>query len=137
MSERHRDDILDQSIDRLGGYRDLLRDLERRDIQADRHSPSDEDLIFESRVWDILDDAGSLLLRKHQRYGPRNISDAPGGPENGLRVRMWDKMARLNHLLDNPDVDPDDESLTDTLMDLLNYCAIFIMVRNNQWPSAA
>ena len=51
MSEYHRDDILDQSIDRLGGYRDLLRDLERRELQADRRGASDEDLIFESQVW--------------------------------------------------------------------------------------
>lgn len=90
---------------------------------------------FISDVWDILDDAGNLLIRKHMRYGPNNIALAPGGPENGLRVRMWDKMARLNNLLNNPDIDPDDESLNDTLIDLLNYCAIFIMVRRGQWPT--
>lgn len=134
MSEQRGDYLSDQSIDRLGGYRDLLRDLERGAVQDDYYGSAYKELTFEAQVWDILDSAGDLLLKKHQRYGPRNISDAPGGPENGLRVRMWDKMARLNHLLDNPEVDPDDESLTDTLLDLLNYCAIFIMVRNNQWP---
>lgn len=89
---------------------------------------------FISDMWEILDTAGNLLITKHKAYGPRNISQAPGGPENGLRVRMWDKMARLNHILDNPGVDTNDESLEDTLTDLLNYCAIFIMVRRNQWP---
>ena len=85
-------------------------------------------------VWSTLDAAGNLLIKKHEAYGPKNISQAPGGPENGLRVRMWDKMARLNHILENPNVDVNDESLDDTLRDLLNYCAIFIMVRKNQWP---
>jgi hypothetical protein len=82
-----------------------------------------------------MDSAGNLLLSKHEKYGPKNISGAPGGPENGLRVRMWDKMARLNNLIENPDVDPGDESLNDTLIDLLNYCAIFIMVRDGKWPA--
>lgn len=95
--------------------------------------PMNED-IFASDMWDIFDAAGELLLKKHESYGPGNIGNAPGGPENGLRVRMHDKMARMNHILDNPNVDTNDESLTDTLMDLLNYCAIFIMVRNGKWP---
>jgi hypothetical protein len=90
---------------------------------------------FADAVWSIMDSAGNLLLSKHEKYGPKNISGAPGGPENGLRVRMWDKMARLNNLIENPDVDPGDESLNDTLIDLLNYCAIFIMVRDGKWPS--
>jgi hypothetical protein len=89
---------------------------------------------FVTDVWEVLDGAGNLLIKKHEAYGPKNISQAPGGPENGLRVRMWDKMARLNHILENPNVDVNDESLDDTLKDLLNYCAIFIMVRKNQWP---
>ena len=90
---------------------------------------------FIADMWEIFDSAGSLLLLKHRAYGPKNISQAPGGPENGLRVRMWDKMARLNHILDNPGVDTNDESLEDTVKDLMNYCAIFLMVRKNQWPA--
>ena len=100
------------------------------------YSPADTSKVnqFAADMWEILDKAGNLLLKKHEAYGPTNISQAPGGPENGLRVRMHDKMARLNHILDNPSVDVNDESLEDTLKDLLNYCAIFIMVRRNQWP---
>lgn len=90
---------------------------------------------FELNIHKIFSDAKTLLLKKHEAYGPTNISRAPGGPANGLRVRMHDKMARLNHILENPDVDINDESLEDTLVDLLNYCAIFIMVRRNQWPN--
>ena len=114
----------DNSLDRLQGWNDNLQATAGKEIDRD----------FVENMWKIFDSAGNLLLLKHKSYGPRNISQAPGGPENGLRVRMWDKIARLNHILDNPSVDTNDESLEDTLTDLLNYCAIFIMVRRNQWP---
>ena len=90
---------------------------------------------FTLAVQDIVLEAAKLLILKHEAYGPKNISNAPGGPENGLRVRMWDKMSRLNHILENPKVNTNDESLEDTLKDLLNYCTIFLMVRRNQWPA--
>lgn len=87
-----------------------------------------------SALKNIFQAAENLLLLKHQAYGPKNISQAPGGPMNGLRVRMHDKMARLNHLLENPDADMNDESLRDTLIDLMNYCAIAMMVLEGKWP---
>jgi len=91
---------------------------------------------FATEVWKIMDGAGNLLLKKHEAYGPKNIAQAPGGAENGLRVRMWDKMARLNHILENPGVDVNDESIEDTLLDLLNYSAIFLLVRKGKWPAS-
>jgi hypothetical protein len=114
-----------------GNSLDRLQELYNH-LPADAHKEIGSK--FTSDMWEIFDRAGSLLLTKHRAYGPRNISQAPGGPENGLRVRMWDKMARLNHILENPGVDTNDESLEDTLTDLLNYCAIFLMVRRGQWP---
>jgi hypothetical protein len=56
---------------------------------------------FISNVWRVLDTAGNLLIRKHKDYGPKNISHSPGGALNGLRVRMHDKVARINHLVDS------------------------------------
>ena len=84
-------------------------------------------------VWSILDSAGNLLVRKHSDYGPKNIAHSPGGPLNGLRVRMWDKVARINNLLDSR-VSPSNESLRDSFIDLLNYSAIAIMVLDRKWP---
>ena len=107
----------------------LTKDEEQRAIKMLHQNQ------FAADMWAILDAAGNTLLKKHEAYGPKNIAGAPGGPENGLRVRMWDKIARLNNIIDNPEVDVNDESLEDTLQDLLNYCAIFIMVRKNQWPA--
>ena len=88
---------------------------------------------FERDVYDIFLVARSLLLKKHQDYGPGNIANAPGGALNGLRVRIHDKTARINHLIDNKQ-DPQNESLLDSFLDLMNYAAIAVMVLNNKWP---
>jgi len=88
---------------------------------------------FATDVWRIMDAAGNLLIRKHHDYGPKNIAHSPGGPLNGLRVRMWDKIARINNLLDSG-VQPSNESLRDSFLDLLNYSAIAMMVLDGVWP---
>jgi len=88
---------------------------------------------FVSDVWNIMDGAGNLLIKKHKDYGPKNISQSPGGPLNGLRVRMWDKIARINHLIDSG-ATPENESLRDSFIDLLNYAAIAMMVIDGNWP---
>jgi hypothetical protein len=75
-----------------------------------------------------------LLIRKHRDYGPTNISRAPGGAINGLRVRMHDKMARINHLVDSGK-DPENESLRDSFLDLANYAIIGLMVLDEVWPN--
>ena len=88
---------------------------------------------FVANVWDIMDSAGNLLIKKHKDYGPTNISRSPGGPLNGLRVRMHDKTARINHWIDNG-ATPENESLRDSFIDLLNYAAIAMMVIDGTWP---
>jgi len=88
---------------------------------------------FVTDVWRIMDAAGNLLIRKHHDYGPKNIAHSPGGPLNGLRVRIWDKIARINNLLDSG-VKPSNESLRDSFLDLLNYSAIAMMVLDGVWP---
>ncbi len=81
---------------------------------------------------DITDELLDILYKKHQDYGPLNIAHAPGGALNGLRVRMHDKLARLNHLVDNGDT-PNYETIEDTLIDLANYAIIGLLVQRNQW----
>jgi len=89
---------------------------------------------FIADMWQVLDSAGNLLLSKHKDYGPTNISRSPGGPLNGLRVRMHDKTARINHLIDSG-ATPENESLRDSFLDLLNYSAIALMVIDGNWPN--
>jgi hypothetical protein len=80
----------------------------------------------------ILQELQYIMLKKHEDYGPMNISGAPGGPMNGLRVRMYDKLARLNNLVDTGDT-PNYESVEDTLLDLANYAIIGLLVQRGQW----
>lgn len=90
---------------------------------------------FEADVCDVYENAQRVLLKKHQDYGPKNISGSPGGPLNGLRVRMHDKLARINNLVDSG-AEPENESLRDSFLDCLNYCAIALMVLDNLWPES-
>ena len=87
-------------------------------------NPSDVDV--------ILNELRSIMMRKQEDYGPLNIALAPGGAMNGLRVRMYDKLARLNNLVDK-DATPNFESIEDTLIDLANYAIIGLLVQRGQW----
>ena len=113
----------DNSFDRLQEWNNYL--------QTNAGAKIDDKFIED--MWRVFDTAGTLLLRKHNDYGPLNVARSPGGPLNGLRVRMWDKVARINNLLDNK-VKPSNESLRDSFVDLLNYSAIAIMVLDRTWP---
>jgi hypothetical protein len=75
-----------------------------------------------------------LLLSKHRDYGPKNISQAPGGAINGLRVRMHDKLARINNLVDSG-ASPEHESLEDSFKDMANYAIIGLLVLRNKWDN--
>lgn len=87
---------------------------------------------FDDSVVDIMKELAGLLITKHQDYGPTNIANAPGGALNGLRVRMHDKLARINNLVDNGK-DPKYESLEDSFKDLANYAVIALMVMRGKW----
>ena len=87
---------------------------------------------FATLVYNYTDAMAELLIRKQKDYGPKNISLAPGGPLNGLRVRMFDKLARINNLLESGKT-PENESLQDSFIDLANYSIIAMMVLDNNW----
>jgi hypothetical protein len=89
-------------------------------------------LEFEAAI--IARKAIELLVQKHDDYGPSNISDAPGGPLNGLSVRLHDKVARLNNLLTHHKK-PKNETIEDTFIDILNYAIIALLVIDDKWDS--
>lgn len=89
---------------------------------------------FEKAVEKVYADSQAVLLNKHLDYGPKNISGSPGGPLNGLRVRMHDKLARINHLMDSG-ATPQNESLEDSFLDLANYAIIAQLVIRGEWPN--
>lgn len=87
---------------------------------------------FQANVFKQTEALAYLLIKKQHDYGPKNIADAPGGPLNGLRVRIFDKISRINHLIDTG-ATPENESLRDSFMDLANYGIIAMMVLDGQW----
>jgi hypothetical protein len=90
---------------------------------------------FESDVREVMRELGDLLISKHKDYGPKNISQSPGGPLNGLRVRMHDKTARINNLVDKG-LTAEHEPLEDSFKDLANYGVIALLVLRGKWDTA-
>lgn len=114
-------------VSKLGEIQDLPETIKEKIRNS---SPNHE---FEYAVQQKFQHAKHVLLTKHKDYGPKNISQSPGGPLNGLRVRMHDKVARINHLIDTG-AKPENESLKDSFVDLANYAIIALLVLDNEWP---
>ncbi len=87
---------------------------------------------FYNDVVEITNANVLLLVKKQKDYGSKNISQSPGGPLNGLRVRMFDKLARINNLVETG-AKPENESLRDSFLDIANYAIIAMMVLDKQW----
>lgn len=75
----------------------------------------------------------STLIKKQKDYGPENISRFG---DVGLLIRMHDKIARLENILAKTQNDfnraisinsVQDETIVDTLIDIIGYSAIAIM----------
>jgi hypothetical protein len=113
------------------GERILKRYAERTSVE--REELSRVSTKFEDDVRIVYDELMSVLLKKHKDYGPRNIADAPGGPINGLRVRIHDKVARINNLIDTGSDQPEYESMEDSFKDLANYAIIALLVMRDKW----
>jgi hypothetical protein len=92
------------------------------------------ELHLETYLSNTVNELSELLLSKHKDYGPKNISQAPGGAINGLRVRMHDKLARINNLIDSG-ANPEHESLEDSFKDMANYAIIGLLVLRKQWDN--
>ena len=109
---------------------------EGRRILKDSAGGSDikRELHLETHLSNTWRELAELLVSKHRDYGPKNISLAPGGAINGLRVRMHDKLARINNLVDSG-VDPEHESLEDSFKDMANYAVIGLLVLRKQWDN--
>lgn len=73
-------------------------------------------------------DFTSVLVKKQKDYGSDNIIRFG---RIGLLVRLHDKVARLENLI-KKQANPINESLYDNYMDVINYCAIGMMVEH-EW----
>lgn len=96
--------------------------------------------LFEVGDWEddakeVYDTLFDILVSKQNDYGPDNIRRSPGGPLNGLTVRLYDKIARLNNLLQTG-ATPENESLRDTFVDIANYGVIGVMILDDTFPKS-
>jgi hypothetical protein len=99
-----------------------------------KNSSVARELHLEVNLSNLSQELSGLLLSKHKDYGPKNISLAPGGAINGLRVRMHDKLARINNLIDSG-ASPEHESLEDSFKDMANYAIIGLLVLRGKWDN--
>jgi hypothetical protein len=107
---------------------------ETSEHQYSKHSIAGSSAKFDNDVAEVTSNLFDLLIKKHKDYGPKNISQSPGGPLNGLRVRMWDKLARINNLVESG-AKPENESLEDSFKDMANYAIIGLLVLQGKWPN--
>ena len=73
----------------------------------------------------VVLDLADLISAKQYDYGKVNIL---GFGEQGLVVRLWDKINRLKNLIWN-NQRPKNESVEDTLNDIAGYAIIGLMLR--------
>jgi len=79
----------------------------------------------------ILDESFNLGVSKNNDYGSENILKFG---IIGIIVRLGDKIARYKNLSTNKaEQKVKDESLKDTLMDIINYSTYGEMLSNNVW----
>ena len=81
---------------------------------------------FEEAFDIVVADMKALMINRQRGYGPGNIT-AFG--ETGVVVRCSDKVERLKTMV-KTGIEPKDEAVLDTWMDLGNYAIIAQMLRN-------
>lgn len=127
--------MADYSVSNRAGFEsDSIRQGRFLPNRYSKDSIVARELHLEVNLSNLSKELNELLLSKHKDYGPKNISQAPGGAINGLRVRMHDKLARINNLIDSG-ASPEHESLEDSFKDMANYAIIGLLVLRGKWDN--
>jgi hypothetical protein len=79
---------------------------------------------FEEACRDIALEVAEVVIAKQHDYGHNNIL---AFKEQGLVVRLWDKINRLKNLFWN-NSEPKNESIEDTFTDIAGYAIIGLML---------
>jgi len=88
-------------------------------------------MTFEESCRETAQEVAELIIQKHKDYGPDNILVFQ---EQGLIVRLWDKIGRLKHLLwtnSNPNYD----SVVDSFTDIAGYGIIGLMLQKGTFTN--
>ena len=69
----------------------------------------------------ICEELTQIYYNKNQDYGD-SFAIVRAKVPDAIRVRLWDKMLRLDNLLSGADALVQSETIEDTLKDMANYC---------------
>lgn len=95
-------------------------------------APKSSDPRLEQEWLKVVGEVYSLFCRKNSDYGPNNIA---GLGIEGVVVRLFDKFMRLKTLTFNtPESVVEDETIEDTVLDIIDYGVIYILVKRGLWP---
>lgn len=110
------------------------RDLFRSEMFVQLARVAWTELVRNGDEWDLHDQVALLASKQHD-YGAGNILEFGAV---GIKVRLFDKIARYENL-HRRGADPANESLQDTLRDMIGYCILGQMLQNNTFilPLAA
>jgi hypothetical protein len=84
---------------------------------------------FDDAVRERAREVAELVIRKQKDYGPKNILNCPLGPQQGLIVRLFDKIARIGNLVTKRTT-ANNEPLRDSWSDVVGYGLIGLMVED-------
>ena len=87
-------------------------------------------IMTEEKIKKITDDLTEILLKKNVDYGSASFDLGL----NGNMVHLWDKIRRYRTLVEKTQKDlgePNFESITDTLKDIMGYAIIGLLILDN------
>jgi len=82
----------------------------------------------EKSIKKITDDVTAILLKKNQDYGGASFDLGL----NGNMVHLWDKVSRFRSLLSKDNLNPNFESIEDTLKDIIGYAIIGLHILDDE-----
>lgn len=77
----------------------------------------------------ILNDIAELLTIKNKKYGNSYDKTRSEWGEIAFALRLEDKFNRVKTLIKNKDAGTSDESLEDTIKDIIGYCTLELRYR--------
>ena len=90
-----------------------------------------KNLSFEEACTRVAIQISQVVIEKQHDYGHDNIL---AFREQGLVVRLWDKINRLKNLMWK-DVEPKNESVADTFTDIAGYAIIGLMLAEGSFTN--
>lgn len=76
----------------------------------------------------ICEELTQIYYNKNQDYGD-SFAIVRAKVPDAIRVRLWDKMLRLDNLLSGTNALVQSETIEDTLKDMANYCLMELIER--------